>query len=133
MPGTQQDVDFEAVVDLARTHSSRSPGSDTDSVTILTVRSLSADALAELADVLGGDAVDRGSLAYYLSPANGERLLESAGLESFDPLEERLGYPIKIEAAMPDDAVLLADPEAFDDEQLREPTAIACGTLESAW
>lgn len=132
MSGTHQDVDFEAVVERVRTHSSRSPGSDTDRVTIRTLRSLEGDALAELAGALEGEAVDSGSVAYYLSPVNGEQLLEAEGLESFEPLEGRLGHPIRIETGMPDDAVLLADPGAIDGEELRDPTAIACGTLESA-
>lgn len=125
---------FARVVEHARTQSDE-PGSDAERVTVRRFDTLDADALRGLSAALERSRPREGAgpdaTAIYLSPANAQRVLERDGLEEFEPLEGRLGRPIRVEAGMPDDAILVMAPDAVDREsgELLDPTAVACGTL----
>ncbi|AGB38162.1 hypothetical protein [Natronococcus occultus] len=123
-------TDFEELVDRVRTQSEDAAGSDTDRVTIRSFGELDADALAELLETVETDASEPGSLTFLLSRENADRVLEREDdLEDVDGLEDELGRELRVEEGMPDDAVLLLDPEAVDGVELREPESIACGLV----
>lgn len=136
-------VDFDRLVETLRTQSKAAPGSDTGRVTIRTLESVSVDALAELLSALedrtetGAENVDPAAIGVYLSPTNAERMLEAEDESDFDALEERVGRPIHVESAMPEDAILVMDPAAVTvgpdgESEIDEPNAIAIGTLGTA-
>lgn len=121
------DPDYEAIVDRIRTHSAEAPGSDTERATIRTLDSADVEALHELRDAI--DDAAAGNLEFVLP----ERIADEVGDgEDGDAegLADRLGTPVRTEAGMPDDAILLLDPDAVDDGELRSPAAIALGTLQ---
>lgn len=123
-------TDFEELVDRVRTQSEDAAGSDTDRVTIRSFGELDADALAELLEAVETDASEPGSLAFLLSRENADRVLEREdGPEDVGDLEDELGRELRVEEGMPDDAVLLLDPEAVDGAELLEPESIACGIV----
>ena len=123
-------TDFEELSARLRTQSSDAPGSDTARVTIRSFDEISADSLSELLEAGANDAADPSGLVFVLSRANAELLLERAfDIDDADELEDVLGRPVQIEAEMPDDTVLLLDPDAVDGEEIRDPDAIACGIV----
>ncbi|ELY41835.1 hypothetical protein [Natronorubrum tibetense] len=123
-------TDFEELSARLRTQSSDAPGSDTARVTIRSFDEISADSLSELLEAGANDAADPSGLVFVLSRANAELLLERAfDIDDADELEDVLGRPVQIEAEMPDDTVLLLDPDAVDGEEIRNPDAIACGIV----
>lgn len=119
-----QDVDFETLAERIRTHSTEASGSNTGRVTIHDLEGVSHESLRELLD--GLDADDPGACVFYLSPGNAERASE--GLDDGE-LEERLGREVRIEESMPDDTVLLLDPDAIEDGEVVDPGSVACGTV----
>lgn len=129
-------ADFDELVENVRTQSAAAPGSDTDRVTIRSLEDVSYDGLRELRSALEGESedgdVDPGTLAFYLSPTNAERVLENAETTDFESLEERLGLPVCVEEGMPEDAILLMDPDAVSGSEIADPSTIACGTLGKA-
>ncbi|WP_247731147.1 hypothetical protein [Halovivax limisalsi] len=129
------DPDYEELVDRIRTHSSDAPGSDTERVTIRTLESADPDALGELRAAIDEEAIESADLTYVLSRSTASSVRDGgAGADGdhADALEERLGTPIRVADGMPDDAVLLLDPDAVADGELRSPSAIALGTLKQA-
>lgn len=129
---TMESTDFEELASRVRTQSEDAAGSDTDRVTIRSFQELVPDALSELLEAAESDASEPGSLVFVLSRANAELLCEREGdLEDVNDLEDELGREIRIEEAMPDDTILLLDPEAVDGEELLEPESIACGIVGS--
>ncbi|ELY65345.1 hypothetical protein [Natronococcus jeotgali] len=127
-----EDTDFEELTDRVRTQSEDAAGSDTDRVTIRSFQELTSDSLSELLEAAESDVSEPGSLVFVLSGANAELLCErESDLEDVDDLEAELGREVRIEQGMPDDAVLLLDPEAVDGEELLEPESIACGIVGS--
>lgn len=127
-----EDTDFEELIDRVRTQSEDAAGSDTDRVTIRSFQELTSDSLSELLEAAESDASEPGSLAFVLSRANAELLCEREDdLEDVDDLENDLGREIRVEQGMPNDAILLLDPEAVDGEELLEPESIACGIVGS--
>ena len=123
-------TDFEELSARLRTQSSDAPGSDTARVTIRSFDEISTDSLSELLEAGANDAADPSGLVFVLSRANAELLLERAfDIDDADELEDVLGRPVQIEAEMPDDTVLLLDPDAVDGEEIRDPDAIACGIV----
>ncbi|MDG5820107.1 hypothetical protein [Natronococcus sp. A-GB7] len=127
-----ESTDFEELASRVRTQSEDAAGSDTDRVTIRSLDELDADALAELLEAAEPNASEPGSLAFVLSRANTDLLLErETDLEGVEDLETELGREIRVEKGMPDDTILLLDPEAVDGEELLEPESIACGIVGS--
>ncbi|WP_293029804.1 hypothetical protein [Natronococcus sp.] len=127
-----ESTDFEELASRIRTQSQDAAGSGTDRVTIRSFQELESDALSELLEAAETDAPEPGSLTFVLSRANAELLCErEADLEDVDDLEDELGREIRVEEAMPDDTILLLDPDAVDGEELLEPESIACGIVGS--
>ncbi|WP_394739020.1 hypothetical protein [Natronococcus roseus] len=127
-----ESTDFEELASRVRTQSEDAAGSDTDRVTIRSFQELSPDALSELLEAAETDASEPGSLVFVLSRANADLLLEREhDLEGIDDLEAELGREVRAEQGMPDDTILLLDPEAVDGEELLEPESIACGIVGS--
>ncbi|NKE37566.1 hypothetical protein GWG54_17500 [Natronococcus sp. JC468] len=127
-----ESTDFEELASRVRTQSEDAAGSDTDRVTIRSFQELTSDSLSELLEAAETDASEPGSLAFVLSRANAELLSErEADLESVEDLENDLGREIRVEESMPDDTILLLDPDAVDGEELLEPESIACGIVGS--
>ncbi|SDK83368.1 hypothetical protein [Natronorubrum texcoconense] len=123
-------TDFEELSARLRTQSSDAPGSDTARVTIRSFDEVSADSLSELLEAGENDAADPSDLVFVLSRANAELLLEREfDIDDADELEEVLGRTVQIEGEMPDDTILLLDPDAVDGEEIRDPDAIACGIV----
>ena len=125
-------TDFEELSARLRTQSSDAPGSDTARVTIRSFDEISADSLSELLEAGANDAADSSDLVFVLSRANAELLLEREfDIDDADELEDVLGRPVQIEDEMPDDTILLLDPDAIDGEEINNPDAIACGIVGS--
>ncbi|MFC4439539.1 MULTISPECIES: hypothetical protein [Natrialbaceae] len=123
-------TDFEELASRVRTQSKDAAGSDTDRVTIRSFQELNPDALSELLEAAETGADEPGSLVFVLSRANAELLLEREyDLEDVAELEDELGREVRVEEGMPDDTILLLDPDAVDGEELLEPEAIACGIV----
>lgn len=116
------DPDYEELVDRVRTHSAEAPGSDTERVTIRSLDSADVEGLLELKDAIGDEAQASGQLEFVLSERTAEDVRE-------DDLTDRLGNQVRVEPGMPDDAILLLDPDAVADGELRAPGAVALGTL----
>jgi hypothetical protein len=88
--------------------------------------------LTELLDVAEGDVDELGSLAFVLSRANVDGLFErETDVDDVDDLETELGHEVRIEGGMPDDTVLLLDPDAVEGADLLKPESIACGIFGS--
>ncbi|WP_306054016.1 hypothetical protein [Natronococcus wangiae] len=122
-------TDFEELASRVRTQSKDAAGSDTDRVTIRSFQELSIDSLSELLEAAQTDA-ESGELEFVLSRANVDLLLErDHDLEDVDDLEDELGRPVRIEGSMPDDTILLLEPDAIEGEELVEPESIACGIV----
>lgn len=127
-----ESTDFGEVASRARTHSEKAPGSDTERVTIRSFDALDPDSLSELVQAAEGSAPDPGSLVIVLSEANAELLLErETDGDDVADLEERLGREVRTEEGMPDDTVLVVDPDAIEGEEIEEPEAVACGLFGS--
>ncbi|WP_049891361.1 hypothetical protein [Natronococcus amylolyticus] len=127
-----ESTDFEELASRVRTQSEDAAGSDTDRVTIRSFQELSPDALSELLEAAEPNAADPGSLVFVLSRANADLLFEREhDLGGIDDLETELGREIRVEGSMPDDTILLLDPDAVDGEELLEPESIACGIVGS--
>ena len=127
-----ESTDFEELASRVRTQSEDAAGSDTDRVTIRSFQELSSDTLSELLEAAEPDASEPGSPVFVLSRANADLLFEREhDLEGIDDLETELGREIRVEESMPDDTILLLDPEAVDGEELLEPESIACGIVGS--
>ncbi|WP_436345976.1 hypothetical protein [Natronorubrum sp. FCH18a] len=123
-------TDFEELSARLRTQSDDAPGSDTEHVTIRSFDEVSSDSLSELLEAGENDASDPSDLAFVLSRANAELLLEREfDIDDVDELEDVLGRTVQIEDEMPDDTILLLDPDAVDGEEIRDPDAIACGIV----
>ena len=122
---------YERLVDRLRTQSKTASGSDTDRVTIRSLDDVTVEAMTELLEALN-DEVDPGTAEYVCSPAVAERVFAEGDVDDVDALEERLGRPVRTDEGMPDDAILLLDPEAIDGDEIDSPTAIVCGTLGRA-
>lgn len=126
-------TDFEELTSRVRTQSEDAAGSDTNRVTIRSFQELNSDALSELLEAADGESVDQGALVFVLSRANVELLLEREfETEDIDELETKLGHPVQVEDEMPDDTILLLDPDAVDGEEIVTPEAIACGVVGTA-
>lgn len=126
------DTDFEEVAARARTHSEEAPGSDTERVTIRSFDDLDPDSLSELIRDAEEDAPEPGSLVVVLSEANAELLLEREGVgEDVTDLEAELGREVRVEGEMPDDTVLVLDPDAIEGEEIEEPEGVTCGIFGS--
>ena len=123
-------TDLEELASRVRTQSDDAAGSDTDRVTIRSFQELDSDALSELLEAVDGDTVEQGSLVFVLSRANAELLLEREyDLDDVDELEDELGREVRVEDEMPDDTILLLDPDAVEGVELLEPESIACGIV----
>ncbi|TYL38392.1 hypothetical protein CV102_11295 [Natronococcus pandeyae] len=123
-------TDFEELASRVRTQSEDAAGSDTDRVTIRSFQELDPDALSELLEAAEPGVDEPGSLVFVLSRANAELLLEREyDLEDVEELEDELGREVQVEDEMPDDTILLLDPDAVDGVELLEPESIACGIV----
>ncbi|MFC6716406.1 hypothetical protein ACFQGT_19895 [Natrialbaceae archaeon GCM10025810] len=128
-------TDFEELSARLRTQSSEAPGSDTERVTIRSLEDVSVDSLtslleAEIAEE--GEGTAPGDLAFVLSRTNAESLTErEADVDDVADLEAVLGRTVQVEEGVPDDTVLLLDPDAIEGEEIRDPAAIACGVVGS--
>ncbi|MEY7848975.1 hypothetical protein AB7C87_07175 [Natrarchaeobius sp. A-rgal3] len=123
-------TDFEELTSRVRTQSSDAAGSDTERVTIRSLESVEPDSLAILLETAESEGGTSGELVFVLSRANAELLTEREfEIDDREELEERLGRPVRVEAGMPDDTILLLSPDAVDDEEIVDPEAIACGIL----
>lgn len=118
------DPDYEGLVERVRTHSAEAPGSDTERVTIRSLDSADVEGLLELRDAIDDEAEARRELEYVLP----RKIVEDDG-GSADDLADRLGSPVRAVPGMPEDAILLLDPDAVAEGELRSPSAIALGTL----
>ncbi|WP_255170584.1 hypothetical protein [Natrononativus amylolyticus] len=126
-------TDFDELVTQIRTQSKDAPGSDTDRVTIRSYESLDIDALSDLFGALSEQPPDPSDLVFFLSPTNLERVLEGEDeLAERDDLEESLGHPVQTDEGMPDDTILLLDPNAIEGEEIVAPKWVACGTVGTA-
>lgn len=123
------ETDFEALAERVRTQSGAAPGSDTARVTIRSLEEVRQETLAELLETAEADATDPDSLVFVLSRTNAELLVDRSSLEGPDDLEGTLGRPVQVERGMPDDTILLLDPDAVDGEELLDPGAVACGIV----
>ncbi|GAB3671015.1 hypothetical protein [Halopiger thermotolerans] len=129
-PPIDTGTDFEELAARLRTQSAEAPGSDTERVTIRSLEAVSADSLATLREAEESEGTAPGELVIVLSRANAELLLErDFDLEDVDELADALGCAVQIEDEMPDDTVLVLDPDAVDGEEIRDPDAIACGIV----
>lgn len=131
-PPPVTDADYERLVDRIRTHSGDAPGSDTERVTIRTLDAVDVASMIELRDALSDEDAAPGAAEFVLSPDTAGRVLEGAPADDVEALAGRLGRPVRVEDGMPDDAILLLDPDAVEGDELRSPSAIACGTLRRA-
>lgn len=123
-------TDFTELCATLRTQSDEAPGSDTERVTIRSLEDVSPGSLAELRETAENDATRPADLVYVLSRANAELLLEREfEIGDVDELAGVLGRTVQVEAAMPDDTVLLLDPAAIEGTDPVEPDAIACGIV----
>ncbi|RQG96455.1 hypothetical protein [Natrarchaeobius chitinivorans] len=123
-------IDYEELTARVRTQSKDAAGSDTDRVVIRSLDTVDPDALSTLLETAESEEVARGDLEFVLSRANVDRLLErESEIDDRAELEDRIGRPIRAEAGMPDDTILLLSPEAVEDEEIVRPEAIACGIL----
>lgn len=123
-------TDFEELASRVRTQSDDAAGSDTDRVTICSFQELDPDALSELLEAAEPGADEPGSLVFVLSRANAELLLEREhDLDDVEELEDELGREVQVEDEMPDDTILLLDPDAVEGVELLEPESIACGIV----
>ena len=120
-------TDFEELSARLRTQSSEAPGSDTERVTIRSLEAVSEDSLTELLEAEESEGTAPGELVFVLSRANAELLVERE--EDVDDLEDALGCTVQVEDEMPDDTILLLDPDAVDGEEISDPDAIACGIV----
>lgn len=120
------DVDFERLAERIRTHSVEASGSDTGRVTMRDLDGVDPESLRGLLEALDGD-IDPGDCSFHLSPTNAERAAE--GLDDGEDMADRLGRPVEVEESMPDDTVLLMDPDAIDGGEIVEPSAVVCGTV----
>ncbi|NUB89769.1 hypothetical protein HTZ84_19220 [Haloterrigena sp. SYSU A558-1] len=123
-------TDFEELAARLRTQSDNAPGSDTERVTIRSLEGVTADALSELLEAEESEGTAPGDLVFVLSRANAELLVEREfDIDDVDELEDALGRTVQVEDEMPDDTILLLDPDAVDAEEIRDPDAIACGIV----
>ena len=123
-------TDFEELSARLRTQSSEAPGSDTERVTIRSLEDVSADSLSNLLEAEESEGTAPGDLVYVLSRANAELLVErDFDVDDVEELEDVLGPTVQVEDEMPDDTILLLDPNAVDGEEIRDPDAIACGIV----
>lgn len=123
-------TDFEELSARLRTQSSEAPGSDTERVTIRSLEDVSADSLSNLLEAEESEGSAPGDLVYVLSRANAELLVErDFDVDDVAELEDVLGPTVQVEDEMPDDTILLLDPDAVDGEEIRDPDAIACGIV----
>ncbi|ELZ20473.1 hypothetical protein C477_06551 [Haloterrigena salina JCM 13891] len=123
-------TDFEELAARLRTQSDNAPGSDTERVTIRSLEGVTSDALSELLEAEESEGTAPGELVFVLSRANAELLVEREfDVDDVDELEDALGRTVQIEDEMPDDTILLLDPDAVDGEEIRDPDAIACGIV----
>ncbi|AEH38094.1 hypothetical protein [Halopiger xanaduensis] len=129
-PPIDTGTDFEELSARLRTQSDNAPGSDTERVTIRSLDEISADSLSTLLEAEESEGTAPGELAFVISRANAERLLErDFDLDDVDELEDALGCAVQVEDEMPDDTVLVLDPDAVDGEEIVDPDAIACGIV----
>ncbi|MFP8952750.1 hypothetical protein ACLI4Z_07235 [Natrialbaceae archaeon A-arb3/5] len=125
-------TDFEELAARIRTQSKDAAGFDAERVTVRSFDSFDPDALSELLEMAELEDVAPGDLVFVISRANVELLLErESDIDDHEELEDRLGRPVRVEDALPDDTVLLLAPDAIEGEVLVEPTAIACGLVGS--
>ncbi|QSX00336.1 hypothetical protein [Haloterrigena alkaliphila] len=123
-------TDFEELAARLRTQSDNAPGSDTERVTIRSLEAVDADALSELLEAEESEGTAPGELVFVLSRANAELLVEREfDVDDVDELEDVLGRAVQVEDEMPDDTILLLDPDAVDGEAIDDPDAIACGIV----
>ena len=123
-------TDFEELSARLRTQSDNAPGSDTERVTIRSLEGVTSDALSELLEAEESEGTAPGDLVFVLSRANAERLVEREfDIDDVDELEDVLGRTVQVEDEMPDDTILLLDPDAVDGEEIDDPDAIACGIV----
>ncbi|MBZ6495442.1 hypothetical protein [Natrinema longum] len=129
-PRLDPETDFAELTARVRTQSQQAPGSDTERVTIRSLERVSSTALATLLETAESEHLEPGALVFVLSRANAERLCEREyDIDDVDELEDVLGRRVRVEAEMPDDAILLLHPDAVDGAEPVEPEAIACGIL----
>ncbi|MDL5361813.1 hypothetical protein [Halalkalicoccus sp. NIPERK01] len=121
-----RDTDFERLAERIRTHSIEASGSNTGRVTMRDLDEVSHESLRELLDALDADP---GTRVFYLSPANADRVLAGTDADDVDDLSECLGRDLRVEESMPDDTVLLMDPDAIDGGEVADPGAVVCGTV----
>lgn len=123
-------TDFEELSARLRTQSEEAPGSDTARVTIRSFEAVSSDSLSELLEAAENDSTAPGNLVFVLSRANAELLTEREfDIDDVDELEDVLGRTVQVEDEMPDDTILLLDPDAIEGEEPVDPDAIACGIV----
>ncbi|WP_339105699.1 hypothetical protein [Haloterrigena salinisoli] len=123
-------TDFEELAARLRTQSDNAPGSDTERVTIRSLEGVTSDALSELLEAEESEGTAPGELVFVLSRANAELLVEREfDIDDVDELEDVLGQTVQVEDEMPDDTILLLDPDAVDGEEIDDPDAIACGIV----
>lgn len=125
-------TDFEEVASRARTYSGDAPGSDTERVTIRSFDDLDPDALSELIRDAERTSPEPGDLVVVLSETNAELLVEREGVgDDLSDLEDALGRAVRAEGEMPDDTVLVVDPDAIEGEEIEEPERVVCGIFGS--
>lgn len=123
------DADFGRITERIRTHSTEASGSNTGRVTIRDLDEVSYESLRELLDALDEENVDPGVCVFYLSPDNADAAVEGLDDGTVEAVEERLGRDVRVEESMPNDTVLFLDPDAIEDEEVVDPSAVACGTV----
>lgn len=123
-------TDFEELSARLRTQSANAPGSDTERVTIRSLEAVRTDSLSELLEAAETDSTAPADFVFVLSRTNADRLADrESEIDEVDDIESALGRTVQVEEGMPDDTILVLDPDAIDGEDLVDPDAIACGIV----
>ncbi|GAB7019409.1 hypothetical protein [Halostagnicola sp. A-GB9-2] len=127
-------TDFEELSARMRTQSEDAAGSDTERVTIRSLEEVSYDGIKSLLEVYAVENTDTEDLVLVLSSLNAELVFETdeADIDDTEDLEDRLGHEVRVEEGMPEDTILLLDPDAVSGEEILEPENIVCGMVGAA-
>lgn len=127
-------TDFEELSARVRTQSEDAAGSDTERVTIRSLEQVSYEGIESLFEVYAVETTDTGDLVLVLSSLNAELLFETdqSDIDDAEDLEDSLGHDVLVEEEMPEDTILLLDPNAVSGEEILEPQNIVCGMVGAA-
>lgn len=127
-------TDFEELSARVRTQSEDAAGSDTERVTIRSLEQVSYEEIESLLEVYAVETTDTGDLVFVLSSLNAELLFETdqSDIDDAEDLENSLGHDVLVEEEMPEDTILLLDPNAVSGEEILEPQNIVCGMVGAA-